>query len=145
MSHKILSIGIATASLFFIPHLVRAEQVIIQQGSTSATAVGNNNFAASSVHQSATQNQYANPNAYVNEQGQVTVQQGHSNAAAIGQNNTVVNNIDQNSVQNQYGNYGDPNNQLAVQNATGNSAAIGENNLIINNTGQYNQQNQWSY
>jgi hypothetical protein len=136
MSHKILSLGIAFSIL--IPNVVLAEQVIIQQGSTSATAVGNNNYAASSVHQAATQNQNAN----VNDPNQIAIQQGQSNTAAIGQNNAVISNIEQNSVQNQSG---DPNNQLGIQSATDNAAAIGNNNTIINNTGQYNLQNQWSY
>ncbi|WP_019506023.1 hypothetical protein [Pleurocapsa sp. PCC 7319] len=141
MSKKFLSIGIAAATILLIPNVVRANQVVIQHGSSSATAVGNNNFAASGVHQSAVQNQHGNPNG----SGQMVIQGGHSNAAAIGQNNAVINHIDQASVQNQHGNYGTPQNQLAVQQATGNSAAIGENNLIINGTGQYNLQNQWSY
>jgi hypothetical protein len=135
MSHKILSLGIAFSIL--IPNAVLAEQVIIQQGSTSATAVGNNNYAASSVHQAATQNQNTN----VNDPGQLAIQQGESNTAAIGQNNAVISNIDQNSVQNQSGST----DQLGVQSATDNAAAIGNSNTIINSTGQYNLQNQWSY
>lgn len=136
MSHKILSLGIAFSVL--VPNVVLAEQVIIQQGSTSATAIGNNNYAASSVDQAATQNQ----NASVNDPNQTAIQLGQSNTAAIGENNAVISNIDQNSVQNQAG---DPNNQLAVQSATDNAAAIGNSNTIINSTGQYNLQNQWSY
>ena len=143
MSSKLLSLGIAAGIL--IPNAVLAEQVIIQQGSSNATAIGNHNYARSSVHQSATQNQSANPNAYLNGQGQVSIQQGDSNAAAIGNNNAVVGNIEQNSVQNQNGNYSDRHNQSAVQDATDNAAAVGNDNRIINNTRQYNLQNQWSY
>lgn len=143
MSHQLLSLGIAVGIL--IPNLVLAEQVIIQQGSTSATAVGNNNYAGSSVHQSATQNQDANPNAYLNEQGQLSIQQGTSSAAAIGNHNTVISNIAQDSIQNQQGNYSDRHNQTAIQNAVDNSAAVGNGNSIINSTGQYNRQTQWSY
>ena len=142
MSKQLLSLSILASIL--IPNVVLAGQ-IVQQGSSSATAIGNNNFAASSVKQSATQNQSANPNAYVNEQGQTIVQKEHSSAAAVGQDNVVISEIEQNSVQNQYGNYGDPSNQHAVQNATNNAAAIGQQNTIINTTGQYNLQNQWSY
>ena len=143
MSHKLLSLGIAAGIL--VPNVVLAEQVIIQQGSTSATAIGNHNYAASSVNQSSVQNQAVNPNTYINEQGQVSIQQGNSNAAAVGNNNTVTSNITQDSVQYQQGNYSDHHNQTAVQNATDNSTAIGDRNRIINTTGQYNLQNQWSY
>ncbi|HEY9771020.1 MAG TPA: hypothetical protein V6C71_21420 [Coleofasciculaceae cyanobacterium] len=143
MSKQLLSLSIVASIL--IPNIVLAEQVVVQQGSTNATAIGNHNFAASSVEQSATQNQSANPNAYINEQGQTVVQQGQSSAAAVGQDNVVISEIEQNSVQNQSGNYGDPNNQQAIQNATDNAAAIGQQNTIINTTGQYNLQNQWSY
>ena len=45
MLHKLLSLGIAAGIL--IPNVVLAEQVIIQQGSTSATAIGNNNHVGS--------------------------------------------------------------------------------------------------
>ena len=143
MSRTLLFL-VAVASIL-IPNTVLAQQVVIQQGSTSATAVGDNNFAAGRVHQSAEQNQHANPNAYVNEQGQVIEQNGQSSAAAVGQGNVVISDIEQNSVQNQHGNYGDPTQQLGVQSATDNAAAVGQNNTIVNTTGQYNLQNQWSY
>lgn len=143
MSRKLLSLGIATGIL--IPNVVLAEQVVIQQGRASATAVGNHNYADSSVHQSSTQNQHVNPNGCVNEQGQISVQQGYSNSAAVGNNNAVISNIKQNSSQDQYGNYRDPYHQSGMQNATDNATAVGNNNRIINNTRQYNRQNQWSY
>ncbi len=143
MSQKLfLSLGIVAGIL--IPNIALAQQGITQQGSASATAIGDNNFAASQVHQSATQNQYGDPNASVNGQGQVINQQANGSATAIGQNNIVISDIEQNSVQNQYGN-GVPNNQQAVQNATNNATAIGQNNTVINTTGQYNLQNQWNY
>ena len=144
MSQKLLlSLGLVAGIL--IPNTVLAQQVTVQQGSASATAVGEGNFAASRVHQSAAQNQHGNPNAYVNGQGQVINQQAHGSATAVGQDNVVISDIDQRSVQNQYGNYGDPNSQQAVQNATNNAAAIGRNNTVVNTTRQYNLQNQWSY
>ena len=145
MSNKILSIGIAAATLLLIPNVVRANQVIHQNGSTGATAAGNNSFAASSVHQSAAQSQEANPNAYVNELGQVVIQEGHGNATALGENSAAVTNINQQSIQNLQGNYSDPNSQQAAQSATANSTALGTNSLSISNTGQYSLQNQWSY
>ena len=139
MSNKLLFLSVVVGIL--IPNAVLAE-VVIQQAGSSATAIGNNNFAASSVNQSASQNQFANPNGYVDGSRQVTVQQAQSNAAAIGQNNVVVSDIEQHSVQNQYGSNSQ---QQAIQNAINNAAAIGQNNTIINSTGQYNLQNQWSY
>ena len=145
MSNKILSIGIAAATLLLIPNVVRAQQVTIQVGGTHATAAGDNSFAASSVHQSATQHLYGNPNAYVNELGQVVIQEGHGNAAALGENSAAVTHINQQSVQNLHGNYSDPNSQQAVQSATANSTALGQNSLSISNIGQYSLQNQWSY
>ncbi|MEO0927598.1 MAG: hypothetical protein AAFY63_17175 [Cyanobacteria bacterium J06643_13] len=130
---KLLSGSILVASLLSQPLL--AEQKIRQQGSTSATATGNNSFAASRVHQSATQNRAGNYNL---QQG--IDQKGQSSAAGNGKDNTVVSDISQDSVQNQA-----RENQRANQAATGNATATGRNNRLINNTGQYNRQNQWSY
>ncbi|MEL6580246.1 MAG: hypothetical protein AAFQ14_10865 [Cyanobacteria bacterium J06621_12] len=130
---KLLSGGFLAVNLVSQPLL--AEQKIRQQGNTSATAAGNNNFAASQVHQSATQNRLHN-----SRRRQVTEQRGESRAAANGQDNTVVSDIDQDSRQNQAGR-----SQRAKQTATGNAAATGRNNRIISNTGQYNLQNQWKY
>ncbi|MGD1918747.1 MAG: hypothetical protein ACFCAD_07565 [Pleurocapsa sp.] len=143
MSRKLLSLGIAAGIL--IPNIVLAEQVVIQQGSSNATAVGDRNYAGSSIHQSSTQNQHAKPDAYVNEQRQSSIQQGYSNSAAEGNNNEVVSNIEQNSLQDQDGNYRDSHHQSGIQNATDNATAVGNNNRITNHTRQYNRQNQWSY
>jgi hypothetical protein len=105
MSHKILSFGLTAATLLFVPNLAQAQnlQVISQQGSASATAVGKNNTAISNVHQSAVQNQFGNPYGYGdNPQTQITIQRADGNATAIGENNTVITNTNQSSVQNQY-------------------------------------------
>lgn len=143
MYRKLLSLSI-TAGIF-IPNVVLAEQGITQRGSTNATAIGNQNYAGSSVYQSATQNRHVQPDAYVNKQRQITNQQGYSNSAARGNNNTLVSNIRQNSIQNQSANHGDSPPQSGTQNATSNAIAVGNNNKITNNTRQYNRQNQWSY
>lgn len=102
MSNKILLLGFTTATLILVPNLVRAQsvQVISQQASASATAVGKNNTAISSVHQSAQQNQFGN--SWGNPQTQIIIQRANANATAIGENNTVISNINQSSVQNQY-------------------------------------------
>lgn len=127
-----------------VPNAVEAEQVIRQQARTSATAVGNNNYAASRIHSSATQNQSGNFEPYRNRQRQITVQNGSSRATAIGNDNNVVSKIEQRSVQNLPG-YGDRTNQSVKQSATSNAVGIGDRNTINNSTGQYNRQNQWSY
>ncbi|MEM7592414.1 MAG: hypothetical protein AAF383_12975 [Cyanobacteria bacterium P01_A01_bin.83] len=135
MSPKLLSFGIVAGILF--PNCVLAQQVIQQSASSSATAIGNGNFAASSVNQSAAQNGSHAP-------GQTIIQNGESNATAIGENNVVISDLEQVSVQNQHG-VGNGQRQLSIQNATNNAAAVGRNNTIINRSGQYNFQNQWSY
>ena len=143
MYRKLLSLGI-TAGIF-IPNVVLAEQVITQRGSTSATAIGNHNYAGSTVHQSANQNQHANPNTYINQQRQANNQKGYSSSTARGNNNSSVNNIRQNSIQNQYSSYSDSPPQSSTQHAINNATAVGNNNRIVNNTRQYNRQNQWRY
>lgn len=130
---RLLSAGVLAVCLVSPPLL--AEQKTRQQGNTSATATGNNNFAASRVHQSTSQNRLSN-----NRRQQIIRQQGKSQVLADGQDNTVVSDIYQDSRQNQAGN-----GQQATQTATGNAAATGRNNRIISNTGQYNLQNQWQY
>lgn len=107
MSNKILLFGFTAATLILVPNFAQAQnvQVISQQGSASATAVGKNNTAISNVHQSAVQNQFGNPyGSWDNPQTQITIQRANGSATAIGENNTVISNIDQSSVQNQYAN-----------------------------------------
>lgn len=137
MWQKWLCWGILATSL--IPHPLLAEQKVIQQGSTSATAVGRNNFAASRVHQSANQTRQENSG-----QQQVIEQEGDSSVVGNGQDNTVVNDIIQSSQQNQDRRV-NSHNQQGIQRARGNASATGTNNRIISNTGQYNLQHQWSY
>ena len=60
MFDKLLSLGI-TAGIF-LPNVVLAEQIIIQQVSVNDPTFGNHNYAGVSVHQSSTQNRHANPN-----------------------------------------------------------------------------------
>ena len=133
MSNKLIWGGIIIGVL--LPHAALAEQKINQQGSTSATATGRNNFAASQVYQSAAQNRTSDRNLQ-----QAIAQQGQSITAADGTDNTVVADIYQESRQHQA-----VGNQEGNQTATSNAAATGRNNRIINNTGQYNRQNQWQY
>ena len=133
MLKKLLWGGIIIGIL--LPSASLAEQKIIQQASTSATATGKNSFAASRVHQSAEQNRLTERNLQ-----QEIEQQGESAAAAEGTDNIVVSDIYQESSQNQA-----VSNQQGTQTATSNAAATGRNNRIINNTGQYNRQNQWQY
>ena len=133
MLKKLLWGGIIIGAL--LPHPLLAEQKMIQQGSTSATATGRNSFAASRVHQSAEQNRSFERNLQ-----QAIEQQAEGSAAAEGTDNTAVGDIYQKSRQNQA-----VDNQQGTQTATSNAAATGRNNRIINNTRQYNLQNQWSY
>jgi hypothetical protein len=130
MSNKILSLGLVTITFLFIPNITRAQNVIIQQGSSSATAVGQGNRAHSSTHQSASQHGGSN---------QVIIQQAESNSTAIGTNNTVINNVNQSSVQNRYS--VSPTGQISIQRGISNGTAIGENNRVIGNVEQINQQN----
>ncbi|MCC0175654.1 hypothetical protein I4641_01495 [Waterburya agarophytonicola K14] len=143
MYHKLLSLGIAAGIL--IPNIVLAEQKVIQQGSSSATAIGNNNRVSSRVYQSVTQNQNANNNGYINRQEQISLQEGHSNATVVGDNNLINTKINQNSIQIQERNYRNRDNQRSQQNAVIHGEAIGDNNRIMNSTGQYNRQNKWGY
>lgn len=130
---RFLSASVLAVCLLSPPLL--AEQRTSQQGNTSARATGNNNFAASRVHQSTSQNRLSNT-----RRQQVIKQQGKSQVVADGQDNTVVSDLYQDSRQNQAGK-----SQRATQTARGNAAATGRNNRIISNTGQYNLQNQWQY
>ena len=117
-----------------------AQNRIIQQSSSSATAVGENNFAASQVRQHATQNSTTQP--------QTIEQYGHSSVTAEGENNTVVGDIYQESIQDRGSKYkySDPeryaerNRQTSIQRATINSTIKGGNNRAISNTRQYNLQ-----
>jgi hypothetical protein len=93
MSQKICALSLATVALIILPNLVSAEQVIIQSGSSSASARGNNNFAASRVNQSARQNKLGNGNP-----NQLIIQKGNVNSTAVGANNgannTAINLLD---------------------------------------------------
>ena len=110
-----------------------AQNRIIQQNSSRATAVGENNFAASQVQQRASQDGSGNP------QQQLTIEQyGSSNATADGENNVVITDIYQES--HQQGSYGTGNRQ-SIQRAIQNGRAIGRNNRIFSNIRQYNSQN----
>ena len=139
MSNKILACGLTITTMIFMPQIVGAEQVIIQRGSTRATAEGKNNSASSGVHQSSRQNRFGNPNSYFHNQNQTSTQQGQSNSTAVGENNTVTNYINQSSVQDQYDNSNSPH-QSSTQNATSNGTAIGQNNSVTGNIEQTNDQ-----
>jgi len=111
-----------------------AQNRIIQQSSSRATATGNNSVAASKVQQSATQNGSANP------QQQLTIEQyGSSSATADGENNFVITDINQES--HQQGSIYSNSDRLNIQRATINGKTTGNNNRVFSNTRQYNWQN----
>ncbi|MEL6929894.1 MAG: hypothetical protein AAFO95_14810 [Cyanobacteria bacterium J06600_6] len=135
MFHQWLFRGVFVCSLLsLLAEPLGAQNRIIQQSSSRATATGRNSFAASQVRQSASQNSSANP-----QQGLTIEQYGSANATADGNNNVVISNIDQESDQ-QRSRYitGDRQN---VQRATINGRAWGRNNRVFSNTRQYNRQN----
>ena len=124
--------GILVVSLLSCAQPLLAQNRIIQQSSSRATASGNN-FATSQVQQSATQNGSSNP-----EQSQTIEQYGHSSATANGENNTVIGNIYQQSQQES--NSG-TDSRRNIQRATQNSLATGRNNRVFSKIRQYNWQN----
>jgi|GEM_PF-6620867 len=125
--------GILVVSLLSCTEPLLAQNRIIQQSSSRATATGKNNVAASQVEQYATQNGSAN------SQQRLTIEQyGSSSATANGENNTVVTDIYQESHQQGTSFIGDRQN---IQRATQNSSAAGRNNRVFSHARQYNWQN----
>ena len=108
-----------------------AQNRIIQQSSSRATATGENNVAVSQVRQYATQTGST-------AQPQTIRQYGHSGVTADGENNKVIGEIYQESIQNR-GNYSDR--QTSIQRATINNTVKGYSNRAVSNTRQYNFQN----
>ncbi|GAB4234158.1 MAG: hypothetical protein Kow0049_17930 [Stanieria sp.] len=93
---------LATVALTFSPLAAFAQetQVIRQNASNSAIAVGSGNHIRQDVNQNSVQNQF-DFDGYANSPSTQTSIQGASNsAAAIGQNNNITQGVNQNSVQN---------------------------------------------
>jgi hypothetical protein len=130
MFFKIL-VGIVTITGVVTPNLVEA-QVIIQSGSSSANAEGENNWAVGGVEQSAKQSN--NLSNYGNSH-RIIQQSGRVNSSARGRNNTVVGNINQSAQQ-------EKNNQTAIQNASGNYRVTGSNNVVNGKINQISNQGQ---
>ena len=131
MLQKTLSLSLAVVALIATSNLARAEQTIIQSGSATASAEGENSFAASRVNQSARQNRIRG--------NQTILQQGSVNSSARGQNNAVTGHIRQSAEQNQV----NPNNsQRATQNASGDYVGVGNNNTIQGSSEQRSIQTQ---
>ena len=117
---KIL-VGLVTITGAITPNLVQA-QVIIQSGSSSATAEGKNNWAVGKVRQSARQRNL--------DRIQIIKQHGTVDSSARGQNNTVVGNINQSAHQQLH------RNQSITQNASGTYRGVGTDNIVDGNIDQ---------
>jgi hypothetical protein len=92
---------LATIALAFSPLAAFAQetQVIQQNASNSAIAVGSGNHIRQDVTQNSIQNQFDFDGNY-NPSTQISIQGASNSAAAIGQDNNIIQGVEQNSVQN---------------------------------------------
>ena len=123
MKIKAITLLLTTTSWGFCSLQSQAQQIIIQQGSASASATGNNALSVSSVSQQARQ-QTENLGSFF---PLLSIQQGIANSTAIGNETRAFNQIQQQSRQNLVKSEGfNGDTQLSIQQAVTNSTAINQ-------------------